>query len=74
VRAGREVGDAVLGRAREDGPDGGRATRQAGGPGRQAGESLDDVVPFDELLADVEGRSDASRSSRRATLGNETDP
>jgi FMN reductase len=67
VRAGREVGEAVLGRRRRAGDPTG--DRSAG----LASDDIEDVVPFDELLADVEGRSDASRSSPRATLGSEAD-
>jgi FMN reductase len=71
VRAGREVGEAVLDRRRRSGdPTDERAARPAG----EDIEDVEDVVPFDELLADVQGRGDASRSSRRATLGTEADP
>jgi hypothetical protein len=67
LRAGREVAGAVLGGARE-------ATPRGGWSGGRADEGLEEVVPFDELLADVQGRSDASRPSPRATLDAETDP
>ena len=67
VRAGREVGEAVLGRRRRPGePTDDRSAWPAS-------DDIEDVVPFDELLADVQGRSDASRSSPRATLGAEAD-
>jgi FMN reductase len=59
VRAGREMGEAVLGRRRRPVED---------------RDALEGVVPFDELLADIEGRSDRPGGSLRGTLGTEADP